>query len=291
MSEIKVINAADVGKVSRLISQLNNNEESHIGYCGKGSEEIANSLTEDISDVKYTGSFVGAYENNQLIGVLGFDADLEDDSAEIWGPFIKEDKWEVVSGLWSEMNNLLPAEIHSLSMFPNIKNHNVLNLAKDLGFCEHSEQAILTFYRDDKNKLADVDMIELNQNYFSDMKELHDQEFPDTYYSGQQILDRINTQRKVFILNNHHGLSGYVYVEAEPEFGEGSIEFFAVKESERGKGVGKQLLTVALKWLFTFETIDFITLCVNSSNDNALRLYKKVGFRRIHDLCFFTKEI
>lgn len=291
MLEIKVINTADIGKVSRFISHLNNNEESHIGFCGKGSEEIANSLTEDISDVKYTDSFVGAYENNQLVGVLGFDADLEDNSAEIWGPFIKEDKWEIVSGLWSEMNILLPADIHSLSMFPNIKNHNVLNLAKNLGFSEHSKQAILTFNRDDKSKLADVDMIELNQNYFSDMKELHDQEFPDTYYSGQQILDRINIQRKVYILTNHHGLSGYVYVEAEPAFGEGSIEFFAVKESERGKGIGKRLLTVALKWLFTFETIDFITLCVNSSNDNAIRLYKKAGFKRIHDLCFFTKEI
>lgn len=30
---------------------------------------------------------------------------------------------------------------------------------------------------------------------------------------------------------------GYVYVEVEPEFGEGSIEFAGVNEAARGKGL------------------------------------------------------
>ncbi|RKQ17119.1 GNAT family N-acetyltransferase [Oceanobacillus bengalensis] len=82
-----------------------------------------------------------------------------------------------------------------------------------------------------------------------------------------------------------------MYVEAEPTYGEGNIEFFAVKESERGKGLGGQLLAVGLNWLFIFDTIDIITLCVNSSNEKAIRLYEQVGFKRKHELSFFTKEI
>ncbi len=77
----------------------------------------------------------------------------------------------------------------------------------------------------------------------------------------------------------------------DPQHGEASIEFFAVKESERGKGVGGKLLTVALKWFTTIKSIGSITLCVNSSNQNAINLYKKVGFQLKHELCFFTKKL
>ncbi|MFI8496690.1 GNAT family N-acetyltransferase [Peribacillus butanolivorans] len=289
--QIRVMNMADVESVSNFISELNIIEESHIGYCGKDSKEIAHSLVEDISDIKYSESFVTAYEQNQLIGVLGFDADLGVNSAEIWGPFIKENKWGVVYSMWSEMIKLLPIEIHSISMFPNMKNCSVLKLAYNLSFIEHSKQTILTFHRDNRSDLKDVETIELTPEYFIDMKQLHNQAFPGTYYSGQQIIDRLDKHRKVFMLNDNNGLSGYIYVEAEPEFGEGSIEFFAVKESERGKGIGRHLLTIALKWLFTFETMDSTTLCVNTGNYNAISLYKKVGFQHIHDLCFFTKKI
>jgi len=90
---------------------------------------------------------------------------------------------------------------------------------------------------------------------------------------------------------NNVKLSGYIYVEAEPVYGEANIEFFAVKESERGKGIGKKLLSVVLKWLFSIESIKSITLCVNSSNQDAISLYKKVGFQPIHELCFFTKNL
>ncbi|MFO1446178.1 GNAT family N-acetyltransferase [Bacillus sp. Bva_UNVM-123] len=289
--EIKVMKIEDVEIISKFISQLNNKEKSHIGYCGKDSKEIANSLLNDLSDIKYTDSFVGAYEQNQLIGLLGFDACLENNSAEIWGPFIHEDKWDVVHALWRKMSNLLPSDIRSLSMFPNIKNHNARNFAKYHSFSKQSKQTILTFHQEDKNELADIEMIELSKRDIPAMKKLHNEVFPHTYFNGDQIVHRINSNRKVFILTNQNDLSGYIYVEAEPKFGEGSIEFFAVRESERGKGIGGKLLTVALKWLFTFEKINSITLCVNSSNDKAISLYKKIGFKHVHDLCFLTKEL
>ena len=101
----------------------------------------------------------------------------------------------------------------------------------------------------------------------------------------------MNQHRKVFVVINHGILQGYIYVEAEPEFGEASIEFFTVESSEREKGIGKQLLMGALKWIFTFENIEAITLCVNSARTNAINLYKKVGFQHLHDMCSFTKRI
>ena len=44
MVQIRAMNIADVENVSSFILELNNIEESHIGYCGKYLEEIAHSL-------------------------------------------------------------------------------------------------------------------------------------------------------------------------------------------------------------------------------------------------------
>lgn len=104
-------------------------------------QEIAYSFKEDITDIKYTESFVVAYEQDDLVGVLGFDADLQNNSAEIWGPFVKQ--WNGSFQLWQEMIKLLPAEIDSISMFPSKRNVRLQSFAEGLGFNQQSKQTIL----------------------------------------------------------------------------------------------------------------------------------------------------
>lgn len=291
MAEIALIKNKEIDTVAKFISEINRIDSAHIGYCGQDYLEIAHSLREDITDVPYHKSFLTVYDEGELIGVLGFDADLENNSAEVWGPFIKEHKWDNVIRLWEKMIELLPDEINSISIFPNKENNKVLQLAADLSFKKHSDQTILNITRNNVKELEENCILELTEEYYLEMVQLHDNSFPNTYYNGQQIINRLNENRKVFIIVNNGQLCGYIYVEAEPVYGEASIEFFAVKESERGKGLGGKLLTVGLKWLFTIESIGSITLCVNSSNQNAINLYKKVGFQQKHELCYFTKKI
>ena len=288
MTNISLMNKEEIDVVAQFISQLNKIDESHVGYCGLDPLEIANSLREDNT---YENSFLTVYDDGELIGILGFDADLDNQRAEIWGPFVKEVNWDLVSNLWSRMLELLPDEITSISMFPNKANEKVLELAEKLTFNRHSDQTILNFNRSRLLELEKVKLPELEEDFFSEMLQLHGQSFPNTYLSGGQIISRLNEERKVFTVVNEGRLSGYIYAEAVPEFGEGSIEFFAVQEGDRGKGIGGQLLTAALDWFFTFDNLKSITLCVSSDNQDAIRLYKKVGFEQIHELCYFTKKI
>lgn len=229
MLEVKKVDKEDIGEVSNLISLLNNSEESHIGFCGKDKKEIAKYMLVDITDVKYNDSFVGAYENNQLVGVLGFEADLEDRSAEIWGPFINANKWPIVFDMWEKTIELLPDEIDSLEMFPNSKNIRVCELATNLSFKKYSDETILNFDRNNSRELKGAFLEELTPEYYLDMKLLHDKTFPGAYYNGQQIINRINDHGKVFVITSKDDFRGYIYIEAEPEFGEASIEFFAVR--------------------------------------------------------------
>lgn len=280
----------DLGNTAHFISELNSIETSHIGYCGKDASEISHFIKHEITDIPYTDSFMLAYQANELVGLVGFDADLEDRSAEVWGPFIAEDMWGIGDQLWDELLRLLPGRINSLFLFPNIKNNRVLQFAKRIGCKEHSKHTILTFGREDRLNLLNGACEEIDKKYFCEMTQLHDQSFPHAYYDGDQIIKRLNVHNKVFIKTDHTRLIGYIYVEADPEFGDGSIEFFAVNESARGKGIGMELLSAALEWLFTFETIEVITLSVNAVNEKAIRLYKKVGFHQEHELLFLINE-
>lgn len=288
MVSIRTMTNSDIDQVSMLISEFNTNEESYIGYCGTEVQEIANSFIEDVTDVPYTESFVVAYEEGELVGVLGFDASLENNCAEIWGPFVKETEW--VNQLWAEMEKLLPPEIHNLSMFTSNQNRRLLSFAKELGFVKQSEQTILTVSRVDRHQIKDEPIVELTEEYFSEIKQLHNEAFPETYYNGQQLIDRLSPNRKVFIVKESNQLKGYIYVEGEPAFGEASIEYMVVKDLERGKGFGNQLINGAIQWLFSCEDIAIITLCVNSTNEKAIKLYKEVGFERRHDLVFLQKK-
>lgn len=73
-------------------------------------------------------------------------------------------------------------------------------------------------------------------------------------------------------------LEGYVYVEVNPEFQEANIEFIATTENSRRKGVGERLLQGAIQYIFSFQGMREIELCLNTNNDGAMKLYKKVGF-------------
>lgn len=291
MIKFKLAEKEDINKISSFIAKINSQIENHIGYCGTNKEEIANSLVEDITDISFNESFIIGIEDEDIIGVLGFDTDFDSNSVEIWGPFLKEDKWDIATIMWDKMIEILPKKIGLLSMFINKRNKNCLRLAEDLNFIKESEEIILKFERSHIDNLNDIPIIELSPDYYKDMQLLHDKVFPNTYYSGNQIIERLDDHRKVFVDIKDNKLAGYIYLEVNPAFGEGSIEFFAVDESQRGKGIGNKLLTMALKWLFTFDSINNIILCVNSANEKALNLYNTVGFEQEYELCYFIKKL
>lgn len=69
----------------------------------------------------FNESSIVSIEDGEIIGVIGFDSDLEDNSAEIWGLFIAKSKWNIAIDLQSEMIKILPEEIKTISLFINKK--------------------------------------------------------------------------------------------------------------------------------------------------------------------------
>ncbi|MCM3617134.1 GNAT family N-acetyltransferase [Sutcliffiella horikoshii] len=280
-----------IEKVATFIAMLNQHASSHIGYCGKMQEEIASSLKNDLTDVPFEKAFIVAYEGEILVGVIGFDADFENKSAEIWGPFIATNHEEQVPLMFEKMLSVLPSMVEKLCMFPNKENKMATSLAVKYDFSKKSEQAILIMER--KNFLSSQSSMlpTLPVQFYGEMARLHDLAFPGTYYNGEQIIRRMNDHRKVFFYEKDDIFAGYIYVEVEPEFSEASIEFFAVDERFRGKGIGAELLNGAIAWIYSFKEMEKLQLCVDATNNHALKLYRKSGFNLTNELHFFEKKL
>lgn len=69
MIEIKY--SKDLKAVSTFIANMNKHDQHHVGYCGINEEEILHTLLNDFSDIPLEESFVVAFENDKIIGVLG----------------------------------------------------------------------------------------------------------------------------------------------------------------------------------------------------------------------------
>lgn len=83
-----------IEEAAEFISMMNKDITQHVGYCGENHEEILDAILHGFSDIGWEKSFVVSYnDNNEIVGVLGFDIDEISESAEIWGPFIIASNW------------------------------------------------------------------------------------------------------------------------------------------------------------------------------------------------------
>ncbi|OZU88976.1 hypothetical protein CIL03_08120 [Virgibacillus indicus] len=288
----KLISGKDLAitNAANFISRLNQKKTHHIGFCGTDIQEISKSIQEDLEDITYKDSFIGATVNGELVGLIGADVDLGDGSAEVWGPFVDESQAvDVALKMWEKLLELLPGAVKHFILFPNLENKLVSSFAEILQFEQQTDQIILSI-TESQALTYDGQHEELMEADHKLFKSLHDIAFPDTYYDGQEIIERINDTQKVFVMKDSGRLAGYVYAEADPEFGDASIEFIAVDPLMRGGGYGRKLLTAAVKWLFSFGSINTITLCVADDNPGAIKLYQSAGFQVEHRLHYFTKE-
>ena len=92
--------------------------------------------------------------------------------------------------------------------------------------------------------------------------------------------------KEVFILKNETAIIGFVIIQTQGTF-KGYIQTIAVDRACRGAGYGTKLLKYCEARILQYSPNIFI--CVSSFNDDALRLYRKLGFELIGELKDFVK--
>ena len=258
---------------------MNNDATHYVGYCGDEKEELLHTILHDFPHIGWGKSFVVIYEDNKIIGVLGFDVDEVKKCVEILGPFIIANDWEEVTlHMWKELIGKIPFHIEKFYGFYHVKNNNCARLMKVLHAKEQDRHSIFSLSHNIVEERSICNVEEASLQVFEVFIALHNHVFSNTYYNGNEIIERLSDTNKLFVSMKNDKLEGYVYVEVNPEFHEANIEFIATAENSRRKGIGERLLQRAIQYIFSFKGMREIELCLNTNNDRAMKLYKKVGF-------------
>src|SRR5690606_9639519 len=121
----------------------------------------------------------------------------------------------------------------------------------------------------------------LTERWHAQLAELHDRAFPGTYAPSSVLLARDQPMYQTFVATDGDTLLGYIVLKLRPEYGEALIEYVAVTEAARGRGVGTRLVTGALFVAFADARLTAMDLVTN--NPAARRIYEKVGFTLLRD--------
>lgn len=259
---------------------MNAENSSHIGFCGEQREEIYNSLMNDFSDLNIEDSFAVAWSQSKIVGAMGLDFDLGNGTADIWGPFVTDEDPDTAQALWDKVLLKIPQEIKSCTFFVNKANEFAKKFAIQNNAHYSGADMVLTITRSTFTPEAVNASKNIGEKYYNSFARLHGEAFPKTYFNSSTILKRINNHNILSVIEeDESNIKGYVYIEANPEYNEGNVEYIAVSGEARGQGIGKTLLKDALKKLFSYPSIYEVTICVSCENAAAINLYKSVGFK------------
>lgn len=290
---MKLMKIENLAEAAAFIAMMNSQPCNHVGYIGTDVHEIKDTLLNDFSDFPLEDSAVCGYDEGELVGFLGLDYDQESKSAELWGPFTSGvDGLSLSLAMFKHLLTKLPGPIEKIYGFFNIQNENGISFMNSLQAARKADQAILSIGKNQylPVKNADITISELKDEDQAHFISLHDMTFRNSYLNAATILDKQCDKNKVFVAKNTGKLLGYVYCEAVPEFGEGEIHYLAVSQEARNRGVGTSLIQSTLDFLFSFNEINEITLCVEGKSYPAIHAYRRAGFTLKHKLAFFMAE-
>ena len=74
-------------ELSSFLARMNGDRHHHVGYCGEQEGEVYSTLLEDFSDHGRLNSqrFTVIYDQDQMVGALGFDVDEEEELLKYGG--------------------------------------------------------------------------------------------------------------------------------------------------------------------------------------------------------------
>jgi [ribosomal protein S18]-alanine N-acetyltransferase len=93
--------------------------------------------------------------------------------------------------------------------------------------------------------------------------------------------------REVFMAQYDHELAGFVIMQTQGTF-KGYIQTIFMKESWRGRGLGRKLIQFCENRILKYSPNIFI--CVSSFNSGAAKLYEELGYKRVGELEDFLKK-
>lgn len=270
--------AKDLEELSHFLSEMNKQKSSNIGYCGEKVEEIYETLKEYfVSDDGDINFFVTRNNTGKIVAAIGLD--IDDSSAEVWGPFNQNSSVELQRQLWEQLVTNNPT-VQTFSFFINEENIGQQAFMNELKAKKTGEHLILNLLEQDFNRVSEIKSTQFTHIDFQPFEKLHNETFPGTYYDAKTITERLSDENILKVLNTESNeLLGYAYFEVDTEMAEASLEYISISKKAQNQGLGTKLLKEVLTEMFSYSQIKEIKLCVDNTNCPANHVYIKAGFK------------
>jgi ribosomal protein S18 acetylase RimI-like enzyme len=277
--ELAPLDSSNLEEALAFLVRLNKIKEHNIAYLSETAPEIA----ADVKAIQPPDGFgrLVISDHAQLVGLLGAEYDTELGRCWLYGPLVEHDDWDTIADLlYESVLSSLPPEISDQEIYFHKQNVRLQSFALKHGFTFHSEGAVLTFSADQQGFPPISYSQKFVEEYAEEFIVLHGDLFPNTYYSGEQLMKLAEDDDKhllIYLVNDD--LVGYVFIQVREAYKDGYIDFIGVDERYRRKGIGKSLLAGALNWIYQFPYVEKVTLTVNTDNTPAMRMYQELGFK------------
>ena len=259
----------EIHVAASFIAKLNNIPAHYIGYCGTNTDEIRETIEEDLVDGENINVVV-AIENQEIVALMGFD--VYDGNAEVWGPFCVPEYQFIQPDLWHFAQSIF-LTVERYLFFIGQENEIQQTFVEALGATLNGSD---TYFEITKQLLTPTISLAFDEAYVDAFYEIHTKAFPKTYYDANTILERFTQDEGTLLFYiEHNQLIGYSYFEPNGE-NESHLEYMAVDEIKRGHGFGEKLLIATLYEIFKQD--ERVTLTVATENVAANQLYIKLGF-------------
>ena len=129
----------------------------------------------------------------------------------------------------------IPPDIYRQQMFCDGRNWNCQAFAARHRFKLSNELAIMALGRADLGHVPRATALPIDERYYDQFRHLHPRLMPNTYFTAQQLLDRLDSELASADRDPRGRMLGYVYFQAGQRF-EGYIDFVAVAETARRRG-------------------------------------------------------
>jgi GNAT superfamily N-acetyltransferase len=264
---------------TKFVTRLNEIPAHKISYLGESKDEIA----EDLKAIRPPDGygFVVISDHQEIIGLCGVEVDVELGRCWLFGPFVEHNDWESIADLlYDALLDALPDEITNQELFFPDENTSLGKFALRHGFDYYSAGAVLTLDAGQVGKLPESGGQILDDGDGGQFIALHEDVFPNTYYSGKQLLKLAEDDDKCLYVHQVDGrIVGYIFLQVREAARDGYIDYIGVDQEFRQQGIGKHLAVSGIQWAFQFPFVEKVSLTVKPDNTPAVRLYESLNFK------------
>lgn len=269
-----------INELVEFAFRLNNNLENSSQFCPKSESYIRKEFLEGISNNR----IFSCYKDNEIIGIINYYLDEIRNNADctLLIDSKKYDYYSVANLLFKKMKKLNDINTKYTFFFPK-ENIECANFLESINAKrEVNEYGLILENNHVNSSILNPNIKELPIDFYEDLKELHNDIFPDVYIFGADIINNIGKKHFVYSIIKDHTLIAYGVLRPNDNMS-ATTEIIAVRESYRGKGYGKAIISYLIDRAFNSLKVSQVDLIVDGDNEKAIKLYLDLGFVIEHE--------